>query len=214
MLLFSWTTNRWPRVILQQKTACSGNFYLFLSSGVAWRRPSCTQLEGAACFPLSHYSGDLEQSLMLPASGLRVPLLLASSRLLSAEVYASYPLGKTKVDYDLPLVALCIACGLPAFAGAFLTGSLGLLRASHLLLHLQPVVVCLLLLCPPPGLYTVSLWPPFSSHWDRSISSSMKHCHLVLDALCPPGHIQMAHFPASYFPSSPLSLAPGPDIPL
>lgn len=57
MLLFSWTTNRWPRVILQQKTACSGNFYLFLSSGVAWRRPSCTQLEGAACFPLSHYSG-------------------------------------------------------------------------------------------------------------------------------------------------------------
>lgn len=81
----------------------------------------------------------------------------------------------------------------------------------------RPVVTCLLCLWPSPGLYTIFPLPPFSSHWDRSIFSSMNFSHwiphLVLDVFCVPVHIQMAHLPDSYFPSSSLGLAPGPSIP-
>lgn len=71
---------------------------------------------------------------MLPAFSLRVPLLFASPRLLSARVCASHPLEQTKYCLWPVLVALCIAYSFPAFADTLLTGSLG-----SCLLVLQPV---------------------------------------------------------------------------
>lgn len=43
------------------------------------------------------------------ASGFRVTLLLASSRLFPADVCACQPLGENRLYYDLPLASLCIA---------------------------------------------------------------------------------------------------------
>lgn len=146
---------------------------------------------------------------MLLAFSLRVALLFASLKLLSARVCAPHSWEKAKSSLwpaaggsvptaSRPLLILSWQAGwvlASSFCSQWLLGMQAAPVAFFWLVHSLSMVF---FLSPQKQIHL--------------LHESHQTAHLVLDAFCLYIHIQMAYFPASYFSPSPLSLAPGPNI--